>query len=170
MVRSDCLRWWSTDRPTSQPAAHLRSRARTSAGCDGAAQTVEGAFPLSACYQLLSRGKRRRRRSWCGVYLWPPPARTRSLARSAPIINGPSVRAGPLVRTLLHARPPARAAPRWRDFGCADVSGNPLVLAASPLLSVFRDPRRMEPQVALRFLCFTANHDGEDGAEDALTL
>ena len=63
-----------------------------------------------------------------------PLPRTRSTARSAPIINGPSVRAGPLVRTLLHARPPARAAPRWRDFGCADVSGNPLLELLSPSL------------------------------------
>ena len=29
---------------------------------------------------------------------------------------------------------PARAAPRWRDFGCADVSGNPLLVLLSPSL------------------------------------
>ena len=93
------------DRPTSQPAAHLRSRARTSAGRDGAAQTVEGASPLSACYQLLSRG---RRRSWCGVYLWPPPAPSHPIARSLCPYHQRPIRARLPARPHSAARSPAR--------------------------------------------------------------
>ena len=155
------------DQPTNPPAS-CPPKMRSPYVCgDGAAQTVEGAFPLSACYQLLSRG--RRRRSWCGVSI-PVAARSHPIARSLcpyhqrPIRARPPAPVRPRVRTL-QARPPACAAPRWRDFGCADVSGNPLALASRsvPLSPSLRFPGpETEPRVARplarRFLCFTANH------------
>ena len=72
---------------------------------------------LSAAERAGVRRRRRRRRCRQSEYTC---GRSHSIALAAPIINGPSVR----------ARPPARHSlcPRWRDFGCADVSGNPLLL------------------------------------------
>ena len=152
-----CERWWSTDQPTSQPAAHLRSRARASAGCDGAAQTVEGAFPLSACYQLVR-----------GI---PVAARSHPIARSAPIINGPSVRARPSTLCTLARPRGATVEGLWvRRCFWQSPRRRARLSAPTPLLSVFRDPRRSPGSPARSPLSLFHRESREDEAEDALTL
>ena len=135
MVRTDCLRRWSTNQPTSQPKTLcLWPWGWGSPNC-------WGAFLLSACYQQPSERRRRRRR--CRVYLWP-------LDRPAPL----SSTAHPSVRP----RQPATLSAHG-----GGTLGAQMFLAVAPL-SVFRDSRLHSRSLCAFFVSPRKRDEEDEGA------